>query len=143
MEILSIRRTSATFAALVFAFTSLISAHAQASYRVGAMNVPFAFEYGSHQFAAGEYTIARVGDKIISISNGTTVGMSMILPSLDQNAALRNKLVFDKVGSQYFLRQIYTAGSRVHAECRESKTEKQALVRQSVSHPENVEVATR
>lgn len=146
METRSIRRKSTTFAALALAFTSFLSAQAQGLHRIASLKVPFAFEFGSHQFAAGEYRVAHLGDKIIWISNGTSAGMSMILSSIDQDEARQNKLVFDKVGSQYFLRQIYTAGSSAHAECRPSKAEKQALGRQMAANhlgPDNVEVASR
>jgi hypothetical protein len=146
MKTLVIRRPSATFAALVLAFTSFLSAHAQASYRGGSLKVPFAFEFGLHQFAAGEYNVTHAGDNIIFISNGTATGASMILSSIDQDAARQNKLVFDKVGSQYFLRQIYSAGRSVHAEFGVSKLEKQALGKQMAANrvgPENIEVATR
>jgi hypothetical protein len=146
MKTLSIRRRSATFAALVLVLTSFLAAHAQTLHRFGSLNVPFAFEFGSHEFAAGEYSVAHLGDKIIWISNGTSTGVSMILSSIDQDAARQNKLVFDKVGSQYFLRQIYTAGNSAHAECRQSKSEKQALGRQMAANrlgPENVEIASR
>ena len=76
---------------------------------------------------AGQYSVLRIGGTMISLRGGKAIGTLAILPAYDKEACRTSKLVFDKVGNQYFLRQIFSSGSTDHSEVSMSKAEKLAL----------------
>jgi hypothetical protein len=49
--------------------------------------------------------------------------------------------VFDHYGDKYYLRQIWTAGSTVGAECRKSRAEKESQLAKNAQAPSTVELA--
>src|SRR5580700_5762139 len=81
-------------------------------------NVPFAFNVGAKQLPAGTYEIKALSQSpnLISIQNTETAQAAMSIARSEDSRSTDSKLVFDRVGSQYFLTEIckgYGAGSMV------------------------------
>jgi hypothetical protein len=83
------------------------AAHAQTTKL--AATIPFNFVAGDRAYPAGDYTIGADG-VVLKISNTekTEVILSQGCESLTPSA--NTKVVFDRVGDNYFLRQIWVEG---------------------------------
>jgi len=86
----------------------LMATAAHAQQRITA-TVPFNFVAGDRAYPAGDYSISADG-VVLKIANGekTEVMLSQACESLTPSAD--TKLVFDSMGGNYFLRQIWVAG---------------------------------
>lgn len=80
------------------------SAYAQSQLRA---NVPFAFKMGNAQLPAGSYQITTV-EATITLRTEHTGAMSRATSTYPNSGTPR--LVFNHVGSEYFLSQIWGAG---------------------------------
>ena len=109
-----------------------VSAKAQSlQYRVKA-NIPFDFAVGGKKFAAGQYSITRAnqtsGDLILAI--GRSDEMAKIFPAMIslQRLTAREKgvLVFHRYGNEYFLAEIWPAGSTTGRGFVKSRQEREA-----------------
>ena len=82
-------------------------------------NIPFDFTVGSKKLPAGRYSVRRVlqesGDALISINNlaGKANIFRSTIPVQSGKVKNDNTLVFHRYGDQYFLFQIWPAGSLV------------------------------
>ena len=143
MKSLSIIRSIFVVASLVVGCVSL-PAHAQS---VGTMtvNVPFGFEIGSRHLAPGHYTISRPLGDVVEIRNSSDGALLITHDGQSTKATKTSKLVFDRYGDQYFLRQLwFNADENTYVECAESKAEKQAKRSELASvtkKASNVEIA--
>jgi len=124
---------------IVAAFTLLVAAAVALPTRASAQEqpfqatVPFTFTVGNRVLPTGIYRIRTLGTSQVQIEN---VGQN-IVASVLANSEIRlrdenKKLVFDKVGAQYFLREIVSTSTAV--ELPKSASEKKALMlaRQSI-----------
>ena len=88
-------------------------------------DVPFAFTVGSNQMPAGKYEVRQV-ERATLIE---TADRSNHVLGLYQYAGMNNagatKLVFDKIGNRYFLRQIWSSNSGQGLQVPASKLEKE------------------
>jgi len=80
------------------------SAYAQSQLRA---DVPFAFKMGNAQLPAGSYQITTVEGKI-TVRGENTAAVSLARSTYPNSGNPR--LVFNHVGSEYFLSQIWGAG---------------------------------
>ena len=80
-------------------------AYAQA---VAKADVPFAFTVGQKQLPAGSYGISG-GQSTIVIRNGETGAGTLSVVRRDSYGKSSPKLVFHRLGSQYFLAQVWGA----------------------------------
>jgi hypothetical protein len=94
-------------------------------------DVPFAFAVGHIELPAGKYNIKRVSDEtpmlleIQSANGGPTVSfMTEDVQTRDDQTANKSDLVFDRVGNQYFLSQVWESGSASGRMLPESRMEK-------------------
>jgi hypothetical protein len=95
------------------------------------INVPFAFAVGDAKLPAGRYEIRTPEDVSPNVLEIRSVDRRMAV-IFDTEAAetrgdqIENKteIIFDKVGDQYFLRQIWVSGSSSGSELRTSRMEK-------------------
>jgi hypothetical protein len=86
------------------------AAYAQSNVRA---NVPFAFQVGSAQLPAGTYTVNAVGLSAVEIQNPQTGAGAMSIVRREYENDSAAKLVFHRLGNQYFLAEICTgAGTR-------------------------------
>jgi hypothetical protein len=95
------------------------------------VNVSHAFVVGNTTLPAGKYEIRRLDDTVTNVSEiRSTNGRTAVVfetedaqPRDDQPAS-KTELVFNKVGNQYFLSQVWVAGSLNGRELPKSKMEK-------------------
>ncbi len=123
----SISKFHAALCAAVLALVSLSSpTHAQGSTVVAVARVPFPFEFGSHHFEAGRYTVCMQGDHVMTIQSATDSGAAITMWDIDMKPSERSEMGFRNYGGRLFLREVWTAGETVHLQSVESKAEKQA-----------------
>lgn len=94
-------------------------------------NVPFDFVVGDTKLPAGKYQIKTISDFASNVLEIRTVKGNTAVIFDTENAETRDnqiqnktELVFDKVGDQYFLNQIWVAGSSTGNELIKSRMEK-------------------
>jgi hypothetical protein len=97
--------------------------HAQ---RILMADVPFAFTVTSSQMPAGAYEVQQVGDRatLIEARDGEDKVLG-IYSNAGPSKAGETKLVFDKVGDRYFLREIWTSAKGAGLAVPKSKLEKE------------------
>ena len=113
---------------ILFAFTALLlatAAHAQST-NVTA-SVPFDFVVGDHAYPAGDYVVTSISDTGVPIlirnTDQSENGIVLTNSCSSSKPAPTTKLVFKRMGSQYFLYQVWREGSTEGREFRISKTE--------------------
>src|SRR6185437_2256827 len=120
-------------------------AHGQTSGHTMSVNVPFGFEMGNKHFEPGAYTISTPLAGVIEVNNNSTAGMALTHGEQSYRPTKTAKVVFDRYGDYYFLRQIwFNPEETSYVECPESKSEKQAKRSELASNskkPSNVELA--
>jgi hypothetical protein len=128
----------------LFALTALFmaaAAHAQQT-NVKA-TVPFDFVVGNRSYPAGEYSVKTIGEgeKTLRIDNTQSGKAEMVRSNTcaQLNPSDMTKLVFHRVGDNYFLYQIWSAGNTQGREFPMSRTELQ--ISQNREKPELVIVA--
>ena len=103
----------------------LMAAAAEAQQTKMQAEIPFDFVVGDRSYPAGEYSLKSVtGDgTVIQFTND--LGVRNVPSNSCRNAtpATQSKLVFRKMGDEYFLYQIWTAGNLSGREFPKSNTE--------------------
>jgi hypothetical protein len=92
-------------------------------------DVPFAFIVGEKTFPAGKYTVKRADDTnpgVLEIGNNN--GRGTIFFEVETAQAKENprqtKLIFDKIGDQYFLAEIWASDTIVGYRLRKTNAER-------------------
>ena len=100
------------------------AAHAQQT-RLSA-TVPFTFVVGDRAYPAGEYLFSNQ-DSVLMIRNTEQGKTELTLSQACENSVVSadTRLVFDRMGGYYFLRQIWVAGNYRGRELPRSHTEVQ------------------
>lgn len=134
------------FIASALAFAPISSpAHAQMAGTNMTVNVPFGFELGDKHFAPGSYTISKPAWGIVELRGTSNAGMILTHDEQSGRPTQTAKVVFDRYGDHYFLRQVwFNPDEKSYLECPESKSEKQAKSSELASNskkPTNVELA--
>jgi hypothetical protein len=128
----------------LFALATLVAGTAVAQNRAVKANVPFDFTVGNAHVPAGTYTISSTGSQsIIDLRNESGKVHIFGAGYGDGKSSETSKLVFDKYGDQYFLREVVCAHGEMSLELPVSKAEKRVQQLQA-SIPQNkdeVEVA--
>jgi hypothetical protein len=91
--------------------------------------IPFSFAVGNHVMPAGTYDVSTLNSSNLTISfdNWSAKAHAMVLGNPDQyNPSHASELVFDRIGGQYFIREIRTANSSMNLDVPPSKAEKRA-----------------
>jgi hypothetical protein len=72
-------------------------------------NVPFAFNVGAKQLPAGTYEIKSLSQSpnLIMIRNYETMAGALSIARREGPRSTESKLVFDRVGTQYFLTEVW------------------------------------
>ena len=100
-------------------------------------SIPFDFVIGSHAYPAGEYTVKSLSQSsaAIRIDNADESENRMTLSIACQKGqpASQTTLVFQRMGDNYFLYQIWTEGSSLGREFPMSKAEVQVAKNYSKS----------
>jgi hypothetical protein len=143
MKTIWIFRTIFVAASLAAGCFSL-PAHGQTDLHTMSVNVPFGFELGSKHLAPGTYTISRPVQGIIQIRNASDAALSVTHDGEANKPTKTSKVVFDRYGDHYFLRQVwFNPADTSYMETAESKTEKLAKRSDlaSIKQASNVELA--
>jgi|SRR5215216_6469600 len=107
------------------------AAHGQSLGNRIRINIPFDFSVGENKFPAGEYSIGRAqpasGDTVLLISNVNHPDTVLPLTNATQSRDPKNvdTLVFHQYGEQYFLFQVWPAGSTVGRVIPKSRSERE------------------
>lgn len=94
-------------------------------------NIPFGFAVGDTKLPAGNYTLRRIAltssyDRLV-IKSADGHGDSytvMTMPNRTSEVQKQSKLVFNRYGDQYFLSQVWMAGSDTGRELSRSRNER-------------------
>jgi hypothetical protein len=118
-----LRLALVAFAMLLVATTT----RAQQTTRVSA-DIPFDFVVGDHTYPAGEYSLKSVLDdgSVILIANMQTTASRNVgsHPCASTTRSTQTKLVFRKMGDNYFLYQVWLEGSFSGREFPNNRAEK-------------------
>ena len=102
------KRIIAAFAFFVMATTGLVT-RVSAQQQVVQASVPFGFTIGNQLLPLGTYRISNYGTGQVMIRNVDQGNTAFALgDTLDSSPSGRAKLVFDKVGDQYYLKEIFS-----------------------------------
>src|SRR6266403_5767222 len=108
-------------------------------------NIPFAFAVGDTTLTAGKYEIKTLDDESANVLELRSVNgqPSVVFATEDaqtrsDQAVNKTELVFNKVGNQYFLSQIWVAGSAAGNEVPKSRMEKRLAKGGSQSEKQSV-----
>jgi hypothetical protein len=126
---------------ILFALTVLLLATAaQAQTTNVKAAIPFDFVAGDHAYPAGEYTVKSMSQAAIRIDNADESEKGITLSNECQKGqpATQTTLVFQRLGNNYFLYQVWTEGNSLGREFPMSKKEVQLAKNDS---PELVIVA--
>jgi hypothetical protein len=116
---------------------SAVSAQGQSLANRARFNVPFDFTFGEKQLPAGQYSIGRAlqnADDItlaIADRDGRAKAVQLSQAVIKRDINTRAVLVFHRYGDQYFLSQVWQAGSSTGRQFHVSKKERE-LYRQQV-----------
>lgn len=121
------QHTRRIFAIAMFAAVASLSPalHGQGSKPMAQFTVPFAFDYGSHHFAAGAYTLRRLNPYVIMVHGSSGAALSMMLEA-PAGSSSRSKVVFARYGDRYVLQEIWLAGDANYFYNRRSAPRKHA-----------------
>ncbi len=116
---------------VLVAATMVFASSAKAQeFRVKA-DVPFDFSIEKQVYHAGEYEIQKLSPNttllLVGSGNGTARTIAKPLPCTSQMPASSTKLVFHRVGQNYFLYQIWIAGRTYGREFPTPKMERELL----------------
>jgi hypothetical protein len=98
--------------------------------------IPFTFAVGDKWMPAGTYNLGSNSNSaaIITITDQTTKERAMAVGLPDhKDAGKTGKLVFHRVGNEYFLSEILSEDSNMHLALPTSKLEKRAATTQQVA----------
>jgi len=109
---------------LIVAFSIAVPA-VQAQQTIMSANVPFAFNIGDKQVAAGTYAVREMDRATLIQSKDSKTSVLGIYNYAGPSKADETKLVFNKVGDHYFLAQIWTSARGQGLAVPESKVEKE------------------
>ena len=126
------RITAITFLALA---TLVTAGSAVAQEHAVKANVPFDFSVGSAHVPAGTYTISPANERssnTIMLRNDTGKVTILAMAYADGTQAKTGKLVFDKWGDRYFLREILCANADMNLKLPVSKAEKRIASQEAV-----------
>ena len=129
---------------VLFALTVLLLATAaQAQTTNVKASIPFDFVVGDHAYSAGEYSVKSMAIDGVAIridnADESDKGIALSNPCSSGRPATGTKLVFQRLGNNYFLYQIWTEGNSTGREFRKSKT--QVQLAKNYDKPELVMVA--
>jgi hypothetical protein len=104
------------------------------------VNVPFAFQSGSQRMPAGVYRVTIESQHLILLRGDSTSGFVHTNPQIGKPAA-KGKLVFQRYGNQYFLREVWASQSDTGQKCVKTKLEREVEIAQSKAAQPGAELA--
>jgi hypothetical protein len=130
---LLMKRIIAAFALFALTTPALVT-HASAQDQPFKADVPFAFTVGNRELPVGSYRIQPFGPTQVRIENAEHEVFASAFGIVSSKSWDENKkLVFDKVGEQYFLRGIVSTSTMLELPKSNSEKKAQMLMKQSIS----------
>src|SRR5215468_5004444 len=113
---------------VLFVFTALLLATAVRAQSTNvAASVPFDFVVADQAYPAGDYAVKSLGDTGVPIlirnNDRAEKGIALSTSCSSTKPSTTTKLVFHRMGDQYFLYQVWQEGSTTGREFPLSKTE--------------------
>jgi hypothetical protein len=122
-EINIMKRITAVVLFSIATFIRVGSASAQA--QTVEAKIPFAFIVHSRVLPAGTYRIHSVGENLVEVrANDNSVVETSTTRADNNGSGTDNRLVFNKYGNQYFLREILCDSAIIRSALPASKLEK-------------------
>jgi hypothetical protein len=122
-------KTRAILMAAAMSLTVLASTRVANAQDQLVVTIPFDFAAGSANLPAGDYSVkATSANHTIVLLNRDNPSVSMILIAHDATAKgpqTQSKLVFNRYGDRYFLRQVWVEGNSTGKELPKSGREKE------------------
>jgi hypothetical protein len=112
--------------AAALTLTSTSNLRAQDAPPHARVTVPFAFEVGPTHFAPGTYTVGMMNGSL-HVRGTQNGGFASVTRNESRSSAIASRVVFRRVGNEYFLGEVWTAGSAIHLVAYPTKAEKQAV----------------
>ena len=119
-------------ALVVFALATLgVVNSAKAQNHEIRVTIPFDFTFGRVLLPAGDYTINSPNQITVVVDNGKQNAAVLRSAPADDDRTGVDKLVFQRYGNQYFLRQIRCSTVHLNLQFPASKPEKKAQLQQA------------
>ncbi|MBI4891409.1 MAG: hypothetical protein HY821_12350 [Acidobacteria bacterium] len=138
-------RWAVPLGSLVLALALAPPASAQGPTYVVRADIPFDFQVGQQKLPAGEYRIQPFNLGAIAVSSvlpRTQHATSTVFPAGGGKIAEETRLIFERYGDRYFLKQVWRAGTNTGAELPKTKDETAAIYRAGHA-PERVVLEAR
>ena len=92
-------------------------------------DIPFDFTVRGATLPAGHYTVRRLGSdpevmEILGVDNHRTPLLFMVETAQVSKEPNRSEIIFNRVGDQYFLSEVFEAGDRTGVEVPKSRAER-------------------
>ncbi len=104
-------------------------------------NVPFAFKVGNAQLPAGTYEFRTADENAVMIHNSKTSAGALTLAQREYPSNASPRLIFHRVGNQYFLAEIWGAAGNDGMRLPASKLEKESQIASGPANTEEVVIA--
>ena len=109
-------------------------------------NVPFAFRVGSATLPAGTYEVASAGTAAVALRNKNVTATAMSTVRHEPPQQTDGKLIFHRIGSEYFLAEIWkgagSPGMVIPTSKREMNLEKELRASSQPNTSDEVLIAT-
>ena len=131
LQLVNILKRAGLLCAILLA-TLVVSAHAQSPSNRVTAQIPFDFNIGDKMLPSGKYSVGRVrqnaDDIVLSIDDerGHSKGIHTSIPVRNLDLTDNAKLVFHRYGDQYFLYQVWPAGTTTGRQFPASRSERDA-----------------
>jgi hypothetical protein len=128
---------------VVFALVSLgMVSSARAQDHQVRVAIPFDFTFGRVLLPAGTYTISWPSQVAVVLDNGKQSAAVLRSAPAEDDSSRADKVIFNKYGDQYFLREVLCSTVHMNAEFPASKMEKKAQHQKaSLNDPDRVLIA--
>jgi hypothetical protein len=129
--------------ALLAAGTASLSAD---SFNTVRANIPFGFLAGGEAFQPGAYTVARIGNDpsvlILRSPDGRKSVAFLTIGTYSPEASDNTRLVFNRYGDQYFLKEVWTVGDLTGRQLLPSSRERELNLAMHEANVEGIAIAT-
>jgi hypothetical protein len=131
LQLVSVLKKAGLLCGILLA-TVFTSAQAQSPSNRITAQIPFDFNLGDRKLPSGRYSIGRVrqgsDDAVLTVDdeNGRSKAIRTSIPVRILDLTDHGKLVFHRYGDQYFLYQVWAAGTTTGRQFPKSRSEREA-----------------
>ena len=125
-----------------FGLATTVSAQIRSDVTIQA-SIPYTFNVGNTRLPAGQYKVKVAGDKDLNLmeirsADGRTSVFFETVTAVSNEIPEATALVFNKIGDEYFLSQVWLGGHRTENQLFESKTQQNAKAGEKVAEKRSV-----